>query len=181
MSLTKDEFLVKQILAGDQGAFTELVSLYQRRVTALGMGFFKNIADTEDFVQEVFTKLYTKLSLFRGDSLFSTWFTRIAYNVAINSLNRRKEYVSITDETTLYARGCTPEEEHLRKTTAEAVRRTIKELPSEYGTCVDLYFFHDMPYKEICKVTDLPLNTVKSHIFRAKKMLRDKLIKLEVV
>ena len=60
------------------------------------MGFFKNEVDTDDFVQEVFIKVYTKLSTFRGDSLFSTWLMRIAYNTAVNSVNRRKEYASLS-------------------------------------------------------------------------------------
>jgi RNA polymerase sigma-70 factor (ECF subfamily) len=138
------------------------------------MGFFKNLSDTEDFVQEVFLKLYTKLSTFRGESRFSTWCTRLAYNVAINSVNRRKEYESISTET-LRAREPGPEEHHLRAVTVTALRKVIQELPEQYALTVDLYFFHDLPYKEIGAIMELPVNTVKSHIFRAKKILRDKL------
>jgi RNA polymerase sigma-70 factor (ECF subfamily) len=171
-----DELLVEQTLSGDPSAFAEIVRLYQRRITALGMGFFKNLADTEDFVQEVFIKLYTKLSSFRGEAKFSTWFTRIAYNVAINSVNRRKEYGSISDEQILCYPSRGPEEEQIRRISGEALREAIKELPAEYAVCVDLYFFHDMPYREIGVITDLPVNTIKSHVFRAKKLLRDKLV-----
>ena len=67
----RDFLLVRQILLGDTEAFAELMSLYKNRVEALGMGFFKNPADTEDFVQDVFLKAFTKLSQFRGESLFS--------------------------------------------------------------------------------------------------------------
>jgi RNA polymerase sigma-70 factor (ECF subfamily) len=171
-----DELLVEQALAGDSSAFEEIVRLYKRRITALGMGFFKNLSDTEDFVQEVFIKLYTRLSSFRGEARFSTWCTRIAYNIAFNSIHRRKEYESIAEEQLLRAPGRGPEEEQMRRITAEAVREVVRELPPVYAICLDLYFFHDMPYKEISIITDLPVNTIKSHIFRAKKLLRDKLI-----
>jgi RNA polymerase sigma-70 factor (ECF subfamily) len=176
MTQNLDELLVEQTLAGDSSAFEKIIRMYQKRITALGMGFFKNITDTEDFVQEVFIKLYAKLSSFRGEARFSTWFTRIAYNTAINSINRRKEYESIAGDEILSDPHRGPEEEQIRKITGEAVREVIKELPEQYATCLDLYFFHDMPYKEISVVTDLPVNTIKSHIFRAKKILRDKLV-----
>jgi RNA polymerase sigma-70 factor (ECF subfamily) len=176
MTQRLDELLVEQTLAGDSSAFEKIVRMYQKRITALGMGFFKNIVDTEDFVQEVFVKLYAKLSSFRGESRFSTWFTRIAYNTAINAINRRKEYESIACDEILSDKHRGPEEEQIRKITGEAVREAVKELPAPYMACLDLFFFHDMPYKEISVVTGLPVNTIKSHIFRAKKILRDKLV-----
>jgi RNA polymerase sigma-70 factor (ECF subfamily) len=171
----RDEGLVRQFLEGNTSAFQDLVRIYQRRISALGMGFFKNLSDTEDFVQDVFAKLYSKLSTFRGESRFSTWCTRLAYNTAINSLNRRKEYESISSEEVLPSVDLGPEERHLQKVTVESLRKVMKELPEHYALAVDLYFFHDLPYKEISAVMALPVNTIKSHIFRAKKILRDKL------
>jgi len=167
--------LVRSAVSGNSSAFAELVKRYYRRITAMGMSFFKNSTDTEDFVQDVFIKAYTKLSTFRGDSLFSTWLTRIAYTTAVNSIKRRKEYLSIADETLLFDMDLTPEEKEMKRLTIEVVRESIKELPEHYSLCLDLYFFYDMPYKEICEVLDLSINTVKSHIFRAKKLLHEKL------
>lgn len=172
----RDFLLVKQILLGDTEAFAELMSLYKNRVEALGMGFFKNPADTEDFVQDVFLKAFMKLSQFRGESLFSTWLTRMAYNLAVNSVKRRAEYVSIADDDILPDNALTPEEAKLRELTKEAVHEAIKELDEKYRVCLDLYFFYDNSYAEISEITALPENTVKSHIFRAKKILREKLI-----
>ena len=109
----RDSKLVREVLSGDSSAFAELMSLYKKRVESLGMSFFKNAADAEDFAQDVFLKAYTKLDSFRGESLFSTWLTRMAYNTAINSVNRRAEYVSIADENLLPDNGLTPEEKEL--------------------------------------------------------------------
>ncbi|MCR5387496.1 MAG: sigma-70 family RNA polymerase sigma factor [Treponema sp.] len=171
----RDSELVKSTLDGDQKSFARLMTLYKKRIVAIGMGFFKNAADTEDFVQEVFLKAYTKLDTFRGDSLFSTWLTRIAYNTAVNSVNRRDEYVQLSDESILQDPSDTPEEVQIRKVTGQAIREAIKELPEQYAICLDMYFFYDVPHAEISSITGLPINTIKSHIFRAKKILKEKL------
>lgn len=172
----RDAKLVREVLSGDSSAFAELMSLYKKRVESLGMSFFKNSADAEDFAQDVFLKAYTKLDSFRGESLFSTWLTRMAYNTAINAVNRRAEYVSIADETLLPDNGLTPEERELKQLTMETVRECLKELPDKYKIVLDLYFFYDNSYAEISEITSLAENTVKSHIFRAKKLLRDKIV-----
>src|SRR5574344_1255593 len=117
----RDDTLVKETLAGKHTSFAKLMSLYKKRVEAIGMVFFRNLTDTEDFVQDVFLKAYTNLASFRGDSLFSTWLTRIAYTTAINMKNRRKEYEPISDETLIPAPGETPEETEIRRITVEAV------------------------------------------------------------
>ncbi len=172
----RDSKLVREVLSGNTSAFAELMSLYKKRVEALGMSFFKNPADREEFAQDVFLKAYTKLDSFRGESLFSTWLTRMAYNTAINAVNRRAEYVSIADESLLPDNGLTPEEKELRTLTMEAVRESLKELPDKYKIVLDLYFFYDNSYSEISEITSLAENTVKSHIFRAKKLLREKIL-----
>lgn len=174
--LKAEEILVLSAAGGNSQSFGELVKRYHRRVTALGLSFFKNITDTEDFVQDVFIKAFTKLADFRGESRFSTWLLRIAYTTAVNSIKRRKEYLPLGDETLLWDVDYTPEELQMRRLTIETIRESIKELPERFALCLDMYFFYDMPYGEICEVTGLPLNTVKSHIFRAKKLLKEKLV-----
>lgn len=171
----RDAMLVKESLGGDAAAFAKLMSLYQNRVEAVGMSFFHNRTDTEDFVQDVFLRAYTSLPGFRGESRFSTWLTRIAYNMAVNIKSRSKTYDSIADETLLPSPARSPEENEIRRLTAEAIKEALRELPKQYAACLDFYFFHDMSYDEIAAVTDIPLNTIKSHIFRAKKILRQKL------
>lgn len=171
----RDNALISSACAGDSRSFARLVSLYEKKVRVFGMGFFKNAADTDDFVQEVFIKVYAKLSSFRGESLFSTWLMRISYNTAINSVKRRKEYVSLSDDFEIIDGDFGPEEIQLRKMTSLAVQKALSELPERYAICLDLYFFNDMSHNEISEILDLPVNTIKSHIFRAKRILRDSL------
>ena len=172
----RDANLIKECLKGKSSAFAELMALYQNRVQAIGFSFFHNMSDTEDFAQEVFLKVYSKLDTFRGDSQFSTWLTRIAYTTAVNAKERRHEYESIADETVLPSLIRTPEELQIRTVTAEAIKEAVKELPENYASCLDFYFFYDFSYEEIAIITGFPVNTIKSHIFRAKKVLRQKLL-----
>lgn len=171
----RDQFLIKSILNGNKNLFALLMKFYKQKVYSLGMSFFKNEHDTEDFVQDVFIKAYTKLDTFQNKSLFSTWLLRIAYTTALNSVNRRKEYLPITDENNIVAAEETPEEKELRKITQLAIREAVSELPEKYAVCLDMYFSYDIPYAEISEITGFPLNTIKSHIFRAKQILKKKL------
>lgn len=171
----RDNALIKSSLSGNQKAFSKLITLYRNRVMSLGMSFFKNETDSEDFVQEVFIKAYTNLSRFRGESSFSTWLTTIAYNTAINAKNRRKEYLPISDEESIEDKNLSPEKNHIRKITVLAVREAVKNLSENEAVCIELYFFYDNSHAEISEITGLPINTIKSHIFRAKKILREKL------
>jgi RNA polymerase sigma-70 factor, ECF subfamily len=170
----RDSLLVKSTLNGDKNAFAKLMSYHKQRIFALGISFFRNETDAEDFVQDVFIKVYTHLSSFKGNSLFSTWLMRIAYNTAINSINRRKEYLPLSDED-IVSTDNSPEENQLRQITRDAVHDAMAELPEKYAVCLDMYFSYDIPYQEICEITGFPVNTIKSHIFRAKKILRKKL------
>lgn len=171
----RDLQLVKSTLNGNKASFARLMSLYKKRIYALGMSFFKNETDTEDFLQDVFISVYIHLESFKGNSMFSTWLIRIAYNTALNSIKRRKEYLPISDEAIIESTERTPEENEIRRVTKLAVREAMNELPAKYAVCLDMYFSYDMPYQEISDITELPLNTIKSHIFRAKKILKNKL------
>lgn len=173
----KDLILCKAALLGSSDAFGILVSKYQKRVYALGMSFFKNSDDSEDFVHDVMLKTFCALPQFRGESSFSTWLMRIAYNTAVNSVKRKREFVSAFEDFEISSEDLSPEEQLLKNCARESIRKSIKDLPEKYRICIDLYFFYDMPYSDIESVTGIPINTVKSHIFRAKKMLKTALEK----
>jgi RNA polymerase sigma-70 factor (ECF subfamily) len=122
----------------------------------------------------VFLKVYRGLSRFEGRSRFSTWLYKIAYNTAVNGVTRRKEYRSLAEEEGTRDED-TPERKLVREASREAVLVAVGELPERYRVCVDLFFFYDRTYQEIEVITGFPVNTVKSHVFRAKKLLREKL------
>jgi len=169
-----DRLIVAQIVSGQKNLFRLLVRRYERPVYGMGMSFFRNAEDASDFTQEVFLKVYRNLSGFEGRSRFSTWLYKIAYNTAVNGVNRRKEYQSLAVEAGIEA-GDTPERALIRGAARDAVMASLSELPERYRICIDLFFFYDRSYHEIGTITGFPVNTIKSHVFRAKKILREKL------
>ena len=169
-----DLVIVEQILAGQKELFRLLVKRYETTVNGMGLGFFRNAEDASDYVQEVFLKVFRGLSRFEGRSRFSTWLYKIAYNTAVNSVKRKRDYRSLVEDDTVPDLD-TPERRMLRKVIKEAVLEGIRDLPDRFRVCVDLFFFYDRSYQEIEIITGYPVNTVKSHVFRAKKLLRDKL------
>lgn len=171
----QDRLLCKAVLAGNTEAFSIIASKYQKRVYSLGMSFFKNHDDSEDFVQDIMLKTFSALPKFRGESSFSTWLMRIAYNSAINSVKRKREFVSAFDDFEIKTNDLTPEERQIQNCVKNAIRRAVSGLPEKYRICIDLYFFYDMPYADIESVTGIPVNTIKSHIFRSKKILKTEL------
>jgi RNA polymerase sigma-70 factor (ECF subfamily) len=169
-----DRLIVTQIVSGQKELFRLLVDRHERAVYGMGLSFFRNTEDAADFVQEVFLKVYRNLFSFEGRSRFSTWLYKIAYNTAVNSINRKKEYRSLVEEDQT-PDGDTPERTLLRGLIREAVQEAVADLPERYRVCVDLFFFYDQSYQEIEGITGYPVNTVKSHVFRAKQILRDRL------
>jgi RNA polymerase sigma-70 factor (ECF subfamily) len=172
-----EQLIISQIILGQKDLFRLLVRQYEKAIYGMGLSFFRNSEDASDFTQEVFLKTYRNLSSFEGRSRFSTWLYKIAYNTALNEVNRRKEYHSLAEEDAdkLLSSEETPERLALRNAAKEAVRSAIKELPERFRICIDLFFFYDRTYQEIEAITEIPVNTVKSHVFRAKMLLRDKL------
>jgi RNA polymerase sigma-70 factor (ECF subfamily) len=178
-----DQLIVSQVVSGQKDLFRLLVRQHERAVYGMGLNFFRNPEDASDFTQEVFLKAYRNLSGFEGRSRFSTWLYKIAYNTALNEVNRRKEYRSLAEEEAdaLVNSGDTPERITLRNAAKEAVRAAIKELPERFRVCVDLFFFYDRSYREIEAITGITVNTIKSHVFRAKILLRERLKSLKGV
>lgn len=173
-----DEEIITRVLDGDTEAFSELVRRHTWRVKRIGLSFFRDIEEAEDFTQDVFVKAYLALAGFKGHAKFSTWLLRIAYNAAINAKQRRRDAFRLDPE--MEIEGAPGEDElHLRAETARAVRAAMAELPERQAVCIELYFFYDLPYAEIAEITGFPVNTIKSHVFRAKKLLRERLSHLK--
>ena len=173
----EDPLIVSQIVSGQKDLFRLLIRRYERAVYGMGLSFFHNREDASDFTQEVFFKAYRSLSRFEGRSRFSTWLYKIAYNTAVSGVDRKKEYQSLSEETvdSLASNLETPETVLLRQAAQGAIQDALEDLPERYRVCVDMFFFYDRSYQEIEAITGFPLNTIKSHVFRAKKILREKL------
>ncbi len=173
--LTHDEQLIAQSRSGSQDAYAALVQRYQRVVYATAYRITGNPHDAEDVAQETFVRAYFALDRFspiRGG--FPAWLVRIATNLSLTRLRRRRETPTEADER-LPDLGPGPAEAAERDETREAVRRAVGELPDRYQTVVLLRFVQDMSYDEIAEEMGIPRNTVATWLRRALGLLEKSL------
>jgi RNA polymerase sigma-70 factor (ECF subfamily) len=167
-----DDEVLKEVLGGNKESFGSLVRKYQNRVFALGLRFFRNREDAYDFAQDVFVRAYERLATFRGESRFVTWLMKVAYYHGISAGRSRRGADSFPKDYEPESVGRGPEEDTMVLSAREALTGAVRDLPDRYRLCIDLYFYFGMTYEDTARITDIPLGTVKSHVFRAKKALR---------
>ncbi len=152
--------------------FKELIIRYQNLLYSIGMRFFRNAHESEDFVQDVILKAYENLKSYRGKGSFRAWLTRIAYNLGIDRTRSRTVEEDIS-ERDISVGDPTPEESHMRSEISEILKKAIEALPEKYRICLDFFFYWGLSYIEISDITGIPVNTIKSNVLRAKQALRD--------
>lgn len=170
---------------GDRGAFEELVDLYKDKIYQLGYRMLGQRNEAEDIVQETFLRVYTNLDRYDETQKFSTWIYRIATNLCIDKLRKRKPNYSLDAEipdgdgadwySMLPSSQETPEEDVVLSETQEHIRKAIGMLPAKYKSVVVLRYLHDMSLQEISEVLKLPVTTVKTRVHRGREFLRKKL------
>lgn len=170
-----EKTLVRRGQAGDNDAFARLVERNQTGVYNLALRMTRDPEEAVDLTQETFLRAWRSLSGFRAEAKFSTWLYRIAYNVC---LNRRIVHPSIfADPSAADAVPASEGEEPpaivLRQERREWVMAAMNRLTPAYRLVLDLYYWRDCTYEEIAAILDLPMGTVKTHLFRAKAALRN--------
>ncbi len=169
--IPSDEQLAVAAISGEREAFGSLVERYDRAVYHLALRTLRNADEAQDATHEAFFKAFRSIRTFRPGAKFSTWIFAIAYHACCDRLERRKRYTggAIPDRADP-APG--PEPVALQNDEARALRAAIGALPEKYRVVVTLYHLQGRQYEEIARVLDLPLGTVKTHLFRAKELLR---------
>jgi RNA polymerase sigma-70 factor (ECF subfamily) len=177
--------LAKLSRGGDRRAFAELVELYKDKIFHLGYRMLNQKQEAEDVVQETFLRVYTNLDRYDENQKFSTWIYRIATNLCIDRLRKRKPSYSIDAEMTdgegtdwhamLASSDAGPDEELILSETQQNIREAIQSLPDKYKSVVILRYLHDMSLQEIGDVLEMPVTTVKTRVHRGREFLRKKL------
>ena len=183
--MESDREIVERVLAGERDAFTALVRRHQRLVAHVVHRMVRDPRDREELCQDVFFRAYRKLDTFAHQARLSTWIARIAYRACLNHLERRELplYDDLRDGDEgeppierIAGSGPSPLEMAEAEETRAFVRARVDELPVQYRTVVTLYHLEEMSVGEIAEVMDLPDGTVKSHLFRARKLLKETLM-----
>lgn len=187
LSLT-DAVLLKRCRDGDMAAFGQLIGRYQDRVYSSILRMCGNCDDAEELCQETFVKALENVRSFRQASGFYTWLFRIGMNLTISRRRRsgRLKFHSLEatpagDEALRPAETLGDERQidpHMAAANSDAQNRVLKalaELDEEFSVVVVLRDIEDMNYDQIAEVLEVPVGTVKSRLYRARSMLREKL------
>lgn len=176
---------IKQVLKGDQDAYAEIVEIYKDRVYHICYRMLGNQHESEDIAQEAFLRAYVNIQRFNTNLKFSTWLYRIATNLCIDRIRKKKpDYyldaeVAGTDGLNMYsqipASTKLPEEDVEKMELQETIQMEISKLPEKYRSVIVLKYIEELSLNEISETLDLPLGTVKTRIHRGREALRKQL------
>ena len=171
-----DSVLIEKVKKGNKGAFNFLVNKYYPRVYASLFSFTKSKEDSEDLAQQTFIKVWQQIESFRGDSAFFTWIYRIAINLAKNfvvssSYKKQKVNTSIEDAAIEITSYENIESVLTHNQSMTEIRDFIKTMPESLKTAFTLRESEGKSYEEISIITNTPIGTVRSRIFRARESI----------
>lgn len=172
---TNDQILINQIVEGDTNSFTILVDRYKDLVFTLALRMLKNREEAEEVAQDTFIKTYKSLDTFKGDSKFSTWIYRVAYNSCLDRIKKNKKHLNDVEINEFTAHQVIVIDNTLDTLEIveqkEAIQRCINFLPSEESFLLTLYYFDDLSLDEISKIVGMTSNAIKVKLFRSRKKL----------
>jgi RNA polymerase sigma-70 factor (ECF subfamily) len=174
----EDQKLVTAVAVGNQQAFSTIVKKYETMIAKVAIGMLGNKADADDVGQETFIRFYRSAKQFKGDSSLGTYLSRIAINLSLNELKKRKSqrWLSFEDK---YNSHPKTEDAFKQADTAELVNKALEQLEPEFRSVVVLRMMQGFSTKETAQILDLPLGTVLSRLSRAQEKLREIIIRLE--
>ncbi|PLX25959.1 MAG: RNA polymerase subunit sigma-24 [Ignavibacteria bacterium] len=180
-SRTEDKILIADAIAGKQDAYKRLMKKYHNAIYHLIIRMVGNNDDVEDLTQEAFIKAFHSLASFNDEFAFSTWLYKIATNNCIDYLRKRKLKTFSIDRPLSSQDGDqqyeipddshTPDSEILQDQQTSTIQYAIDQLPEKYRVVIVMRHQEEKSYEEIADELELPLGTVKAHIFRAREML----------
>jgi RNA polymerase sigma-70 factor (ECF subfamily) len=173
MDAASERELVERCRRGEEAAFQHLVDQYKDLVFALIARSIPDRGRAEDLAQEVFLRIHRGLPYFRGEARLSTWIYRIAANVCTQDRMRRREPASLDDERA----GAAAPPSHADRQFGDLelrdrLEKAIARLPEHQRLLIAAHYLNEVQYEDLAETFKLPLGTVKTHLYRAKRELR---------
>lgn len=175
--------LIKDILKGDSEKFSYFLKEFQNEIFNLCFSIVKNRDDALDLTQEAFFLAYKNLKKFKGESSFSTWIYRIAYNLSINFVKKKGQFLTILDkdedemEFQIEDTKSSVWEEIEKEERIKIVNECLNKLKDFDRLIIELREINNLTYEELSKILSLPIGTIKSRLFRAREKLKKEIEK----
>jgi RNA polymerase sigma-70 factor (ECF subfamily) len=174
MGAPTDRELIQHARRGEAAAFGELVTRYQSSVFNVCYRLLHERTDAEDMTQDILIRAHERLHTFDDNREFGPWIRRVAANVCLNHLESRRVTAQL-DEERDGDESHRPERQAEVRERSEQIRSALASLPPHYRIVVELRHYQELSYDEIAAQLNIPLSDVKSHLFRARKLLAEKL------
>lgn len=170
-----EKIYIRRILEGDIEVFSLLISKYQNLVFTICSRVFDNKEEAEDIAQESFIKCYQSLKQFKGESKFSSWLYTITYNTCMNHLKYKKRQTSVEDIANVADQDII-EQDHIfakleQKEQTNLIQQALSKLELDEQMIIQLYYYEELPIKEISNILSLKIENIKIKLFRSRKKL----------
>jgi len=187
-----EQSVLQKAQEGDIAAFTTIVEAYEDQLYTLAFRFLSSGPEAEDAVQETLLRVYTHLPRYDGRFKFTTWLYRIATNICIDRLRKRKFVTSLDMDGTgwddsaadfyerLASEAPTPEQALMRSETCNEVQRALGDLPPAYQTVLILRYVQELSLQEISDILHVPITTIKTRIHRGREALKELMARVPV-
>ena len=174
MTAPTDRELIQRAMRGAKDAFGELVTRYQTNVFNVCYRVLHDRVEAEDLAQETFMRAFDRLYTFDSGREFGPCVRRIAANLCLNYLESRKVAADLDEERDGDQSQMPEPAAEVRERSAR-IRDALASLPARYRVVIELRHYQDLSYDEIASELNIPLSDVKSHLFRARKLLAERL------
>ena len=175
MATIDDNILIKAITNGDTKAYTQLVDRYKDLIYTLALRMLKHREEAEEAAQDTFIKVFKSLDKFKGDSKFSTWIYKVAYNTCLDTIKKNKKHLNnVTIDAYTFNKLDTIDnalDNMINKERQTLIKQCIHKLPEDSSALLTLFYFEELSLDEISQIINVEANTVKVKLFRARKKL----------
>ncbi len=176
MTAADEQQLLLRVRNGESGAFRILVERYMKQAYNIAYGFVNDHDDAEDIAQESFIRVHQSIGSFRQDSAFGTWLYRIVANLSLNRIRQKKSIAQreVRDnDGVMQMMAVLPDTSHAHDLRSH-LEKALHELPTLQRAVVILRHFNGLPTKQVCEILQCSEGTVKTHLHRGLKKMREK-------
>ena len=175
-----DQVIIESILKGQGELYEEIIKRYKNSIYSLCMRMVRNSEDAKDLAQEAFIKAYQNLQKYNPEYKFSTWIFKVASNLCIDYLRKRKiQTLSYDDKISMPHDTVSAEDRYLHNCNRKQIEKAIQDLPADYRILIILYHKEGLSYEQMCKMLELPMSKVKNRLHRARNKLKEVLVDIK--